>query len=135
MLKAATLAVCSWLLLVNVAEASPIRPELDATLCYMRMPGLIDLSYTLCGANRLGTVPSPSQSVTAFPRPPLFTPTPVSNNPFIYQGPVGPGATWIPPLGQTRTPSEGGPCQYASDYDRAGNRCGERSAERRRGGR
>jgi hypothetical protein len=101
MMKRILVAAFSWMLFTNVAEASPIRPELDAALCYMRWPGLIDLSYTLCGASRSGT----PLSTTQFSRFPLIpTLNPVNKNPFVYGSPVGPGATEIKPLVQGGNP-------------------------------
>ena len=124
-----------YLLFANMAEASPFRSEIDATFCYMRLPGLIDLSYRLCGANRSG-VSSTTTPYSAFPFPTIQAP--VKDNPFIYTGPLGQGSTRIDPLVQRgRSPSSNPSdteCQYANQLDKAGNRCGDRAAERRPGG-
>jgi len=124
--------VLPFLLFANIAEASAFSPETDATLCYMRWPGLIDLSYTLCGVRRS----SPSSTYIPFVLPTI--PNPVKYNPFVYNGPLGPGATVISPLGSGGiSPSSGGDtaCQNSWNRDSRGRLCGNRAADRRPGGR
>ena len=123
------------LLFANMAEASPFRSEMDATFCYMRLPGLIDLSYRLCGANRSG-VSSITTPYSAFPLSTIQAP--VKDNPFIYTSPLGQGSTRIDPLVQGGGSPSSNPsdteCKYSFQFDKAGNRCGDRAADKRPGG-
>ena len=103
-----TLLPC--LLIASTAEAVPLKTELDATLCYIRLPGFFDLSYTLCGVTNPLTFPNSGlagnpSSLTSMPgstnqratrqfsrSPNFFTPQAL-NNPFQNQQKLSPGET------------------------------------------
>ena len=103
-----TLLPC--LLIASTAEAVPLKTELDATLCYIRLPGFFDLSYTLCGVTNPLTFPNSGlagnpSSLTSMPgstnqratrqfsrSPNFFTPQAL-NNPFQNQQKLRPGGT------------------------------------------
>lgn len=143
-----TLLPC--LLIASTAEAVPLKTELDATLCYIRLPGFFDLSYTLCGVTNPLTFPNSGlagnpSSLTSMPgstnqratrqfsrSPNFFTPQAL-NNPFQNQQKLRPGGTLN--TGELNTGTQiGGNCQYEDDRAEDGSRCGNRAASRRPGG-
>ena len=140
------------LFLPSAANATPLRPEIDATLCYVRSPRFLDLSYSLCGATRPVTTQNiPSESPTSSFIPvssvPQFSnsPSPPSpdnlDNPFLNPGVLKPGVHLNTGKLNTGTWSDGnaknssGNCKYSWDTDSAGRTCGNRAASRKRGGR
>jgi|GEM_PF-3453638 len=104
------LTLLPFLLIASTAEAVPLKTELDATLCYIRLPGFFDLSYTLCGVTNPLTFPNSGlagnpSSLTSMPgstnqratrqfsrSPNFFTPQAL-NNPFQNQQKLRPGGT------------------------------------------
>ena len=148
-----TLLPC--LLIASTAEAVPLKTELDATLCYIRLPGFFDLSYTLCGVTNPLTFPNSGlagnpSSLTSMPgstnqratrqfsrSPNFFTPQAL-NNPFQNQQKLRPGGTLktgeLNTGGLNTGTQIGGNCRYEDDKAEDGSRCGNRAASRRQGG-
>ena len=148
-----TLLPC--LLIASTAEAVPLKTELDATLCYIRLPGFFDLSYTLCGVTNPLTFPNSGlagnpSSLTSMPgstnqratrqfsrSPNFFTPQAL-NNPFQNQQKLRPGGTLNTGelnAGRLNAGTQiGRNCQYEDDKAEDGSRCGNRAASRRPGG-
>ena len=148
-----TLLPC--LLIASTAEAVPLKTELDATLCYIRLPGFFDLSYTLCGVTNPLTFPNSGlagnpSSLTSMPgsinqratrqfsrSPNFFTPQAL-NNPFQNQQKLRPGGTLktgeLNTGGLNTGTQIGGNCRYEDDKAEDGSRCGNRAASRRPGG-
>ena len=155
-----TLLPC--LLIASTAEAVPLKTELDATLCYIRLPGFFDLSYTLCGVTNPLTFPNSGlagnpSSLTSMPgstnqratrqfsrSPNFFTPQAL-NNPFQNQQKLRPGGTLNTgelntgtQIGGSNSPNTSqkyrGNCLNEDDQAEDGSRCGNRAASRRPGG-
>ena len=153
-----TLLPC--LLIASTAEAVPLKTELDATLCYIRLPGFFDLSYTLCGVTNPLTFPNSGlagnpSSLTSMPgstnqratrqfsrSPNFFTPQAL-NNPFQNQQKLRPEGTLntgklnageLNTWGLNTGTQIGGNCRYEDDKAEDGSRCGNRAASRRQGG-
>ena len=148
-----TLLPC--LLIASTAEAVPLKTELDATLCYIRLPGFFDLSYTLCGVTNPLTFPNSGlagnpSSLTSMPgstnqratrqfsrSPNFFTPQAL-NNPFQNQQKLRPGGTLNTGelnAGRLNTGTQiDRNCRYEDDKAEDGSRCGNRAASRRPGG-
>jgi len=155
-----TLLPC--LLIASTAEAVPLKTELDATLCYIRLPGFLDLSYTLCGVTNPLTSPNSGlagnpSSLTSMPgstnqqatrqfsrSPNLFTPQAL-NNPFHNQQKLRPGVTLNTGelnagtlIGGGNSPNTSqnyrGNCQDERETAEDNKICGNRAASRRPGG-
>ena len=155
-----TLLPC--LLIASTAEAVPLKTELDATLCYIRLPGFLDLSYTLCGVTNPLTFPNSGltgnpSSLTSMPgsanqratrqfsRSPNFFIPQALNNPFQNQQKLRPGETLNTgelnagtQIGGGNSPNTSqkyrGNCLKEDDKAEDGSRCGNRAASRRPGG-